>query len=212
MVVARALPHVTATVAAMEQAHAALVGSKLAEVPPAQRTALEELTAAIEEFSDLRQTIDLAVAGQAALGEAVAEGAAKDGATPAERARDVARGIAQNRGRLERLTGLLTDELAKQKAEASTPPDPAAGGAAPDPEAQQQALAALDQRFAAAEALRARALTELDAFAAALGGDAAPAPKRSAPARRRPARRATRCACARPRSGWPWRRRRRAPA
>jgi hypothetical protein len=170
-----ALPSVIGASEAMERAQQTLGANKLTDALDHERAALEALAKAIEQFSDLKQTVELAYAEQQQIGKLLSPDAkdldAKDRAT---QTRD---GLARNVDRMKRLQGLIADALAE--AEKAPGPQPPQGGGSIDPkakEAHEQQLAAAKQQFARAEQLRGEAGTALDALAKALADNKDPLP------------------------------------
>ncbi len=173
-----ALPAVGEASAAMERARAALAEPKLAVAIDEERAALEALARAIEQFADLKQTIELAYADQKQLVTLLAPEAEKQ--LPADkRATDTRDALARNLARMPRLKELIADEVTALEAEvessgaaAQPAPTPGAGSGsagAPDP-AQQAAeqLAQNKQRLTRAEELRGQAQAALDQLGTAL--------------------------------------------
>lgn len=136
-----ALPHVVTASAAMERARTDLDASKLATAALAQREALVALAAAIEQFADLKQTIDLASETQKALLEYLDK---KNGT-------DAKEALANNLTRMPRLKELIADETAQLAAQ----PPPAEDDK--DKDAKLQQLEQMKQQLAQAEALRGEA-------------------------------------------------------
>jgi hypothetical protein len=170
-----ALPHIGGAGAAMKQVLAALASRSLEEAQRHELTALQELGAAVERFAGLRQVIELAHTEQEQLvallsppGDAPAGAEKTPPLSTAERARLLREGTARNRDRLERLAGLIADELAELTAKAGGPQGAPQGGA-PQPGTGTQGagdqLEAEKQRYAAAERHRAAAATALAAMA-----------------------------------------------
>lgn len=170
-----ALPAVGEASAAMERARAALAEPRLAVAVEEERAALEALARAIEQFADLKQTIELAYADQKQLVTLLAPEAEK---LPADkRATETRDALARNLARMPRLRELIADEVTALEAEAAKAaaqpaPAPGAGSGsagAPDP-AQQAAeqVAQNKQRLARAEELRGQAQTALDQLGTAL--------------------------------------------
>ena len=163
-----ALPHVADGSAAMQRAHDALATSDLRAAVTAERDALTALAKAIEEFSDLKQTIELAYGTQHDVVGLLSPEAAQ--LPPAERAQDTRDGVASNLTRVARIKDQIAEQLAGLDAKQQELDAKAAGtgSAAPDPkqvEAAKDQLAQEKQRLNAAEALRgdaAKALDELD--------------------------------------------------
>ncbi len=169
-----ALPFVGTASDAMAHARDALAGEKLEEAETAERDALIALARAIEQFADLKQTIDLAAATQHELVTLLSPEAAKQ-LPAAERATETKDALAQNLARMPRIGELLADET-KQLETQPPPPDPKA-----DPkqaEAAKQQLEQAKAQLAQAETLRAdaaKALGELDAALKATKDPVAPA-------------------------------------
>jgi hypothetical protein len=167
-----ALPFVVEASGAMELAAASLRDQKLPPAIEYQRTALVALSNAIEQFSDLKQTIELAYQTQHQVAGLLSPEGAK--APADERARATREGIAANRTRVERIKGLIADELAAvdEKAPKEPPKDPK------EAEALQQQLAQAKDQLHHAEELRAQAATklaDLDNAIAAAGDPLPPA-------------------------------------
>ena len=158
-----AMPAVQLATTAMGNAHDTLAAGKLDAALAHERTAIEALGKAIEMFSDLRQTIELAYGEQQRVGKLLDPEAAKQ-LDPAERGRETRGGVARNVERVERLKALIADALAEARA-------PGEGGKAPD----EQKLEAAKQQLGRAEELRAQALHALGELAKALDkGDPMP--------------------------------------
>ena len=167
-----ALPFVTDASTSMERARAALVDSKLVDAGEAERDAVIALSKAIEQFADLKQTIDLAYETQNQIVGLLSPEAAKLAA--ADRTHQTKDALAQNLGRMGRIKELLEDEQAKrvkqeEQIDAKAQAGAGSGSGAPDPkqvEAAKQQLAQAKQQLLAAESLRGdadKALGELDA-------------------------------------------------
>ncbi|MBA3465333.1 MAG: hypothetical protein H0T46_35705 [Deltaproteobacteria bacterium] len=167
-----ALPFVIEASGAMDRAASSLREQNTAPAIEHQRTALVALGNAIEQFSDLKQTIELAYQTQHQVAGLLSPEGEK---VPAEeRGRATKEGIASNRTRVERLKGLIADELAAvdEKAPKEAPKDPK------ETEAQQQQLAQAKEQLNQAEQLRAQAaakLAELDKAIASAGAPLPPA-------------------------------------
>lgn len=171
-----ALPAVGEASAAMARAQGALGQDKLGPAREHERAALVALAAAIEQFADLKQTIELAYADQQQLVALLSPEAAAQ-RPAAERATETRDALARNVARMPRIAELLVDEVAKleaqaQQAAAQAPaPPPGAGSAAPaDPQAAAAAQALDQQRqmLARAEELRAQAQVALAQLAKAI--------------------------------------------
>ena len=176
-----ALPAVGEASAAMERARAALAEPRLAVAALEERAALEALARAIEQFADLKQTIELAYADQKQLVSLLAPEAETQ--LPADkRATETRDALARNLARMPRLKELIADEVtaleakaessgaAAQPAQPAQMPGAGSGSAgAPDP-AQQAAeqLAQNKQRLTRAEELRGQAQAALDQLGTAL--------------------------------------------
>jgi hypothetical protein len=187
-----ALPLVTDASSAMDRAHYKLVDKSFKDAGTAEREALELLGKAIEQFADLKQTIDITSETQKHIVSLLSPEAAKQ-VPAAERARETKDALAQNVARMARIKELIAEEVDKLTAQAAaaaapgagapTSPAPATGsdasappgtgsaagsGASPAPAAndpQKQALEAQKQVLAQAEALRGEAeklILELD--------------------------------------------------
>jgi hypothetical protein len=190
--VSAALPALTAASAALDKARGGLTDKRWTEAQAAERDALIAIAQAIEEFSDLKQTIELAYAEQQQLVSLLGPEAAK--ALPAaERGQETRDGLRRNLTRVTRLKGLLADEVAgldakAQQVEAEAAKAAAGGGggsgsAAPDPKqleaAKAQAKQQLEQaraQLTKAEELRGQAETSLNALEAAITANKEPLP------------------------------------
>jgi Ca-activated chloride channel homolog len=163
-----AMPFVTEAGADMVRAHDALGAQKLDDATIAERDAVIALAKAVELFSDLKATVDLAYATEQQLVSLLAPEAAKQ----PDRAQNSRDALAQNIGRMPRIKELIADEQAKLDAEiAKGPPPPEQGKPAPDPkqiEAQKQQLQQAKQQMNAAEVLRADAEKAIAAIDAAI--------------------------------------------
>ncbi len=139
-----AVPLVTDASAAMDRAHYKLVDSHFKDAGTEERTALELLAKAIEQFADLKQTIDITSETQKHLVQLLSPEAKN---TPAvERAREAKDGLAQNVARMTRIKELIADEVAKLAAQ-----EP------PKEDDKKQALEQQKQMLAQAETLRGEA-------------------------------------------------------
>ena len=107
-----ALPAVGDASAAMDRARQALTGKQIRQALDHEQAALEALGRAIEQFSDLKQLVELAYTEHQELLGLLAPEAAKqvDAATRARRTRDA---LSHNVGRMPRIQELLSDELAQ---------------------------------------------------------------------------------------------------
>ncbi|MDB4958438.1 MAG: hypothetical protein JWO36_6007 [Myxococcales bacterium] len=168
-----ALPLIGDASAAQDRARKALTDTKLTEASDAEREALIALSKAIEQFADLKQTIDLAWETQQRLVGLLSPEAAKQ--LPAgERASETKDALARNLARMPRIKELLADEVAKlaaQEQQIEAKAGAGSGSAAPDPkqvEAAKQQVAAMKQQIMQAETLRGEADKALAELAAAL--------------------------------------------
>jgi hypothetical protein len=169
-----ALPIVGEASTAMDHARDALIASQVKPALEHEQAALDALARAIEQFSDLKQLIELAYGEHAQLMRALAPEAAKE-MDAAQRGKLTHDAITHNLGRMPRLQELIADEAAQVDAKAAqaAKPDPNAK----DPKAAEAAAAQAKQqleqekqRFARAEELRGQAqaaLGELDKAIAA---------------------------------------------
>ena len=152
-----ALPSVTEASGAMDQARQALSGKKLPTAIEQERAALIALSRAIEQFADLKQTIELAYGEQQrVVGLLSLEG---EKLPAAERAKETRDGIVRNSARVTRLRDLIADEvsgLAAKEQQAAQQKDPK------QVEAAKQQLAQMKEQLTHAEELRAQAQTKLD--------------------------------------------------
>jgi hypothetical protein len=142
-----ALPFVVDASNAMDTAHGKLADKKLTDAALAERDALIALAKAIEQFADLKQTIDIASETQKQL---VTQLTAKN-----PESKD---SVAQNVARMTRIKELIADEVAEL---AAHPPqvDPSEKDEAKKKQAEQQAqqIEQQKQMLAQAETLRADA-------------------------------------------------------
>jgi hypothetical protein len=176
-----ALPSVTEASAAMARARDALAGKKLPTAIEEERAVLVALSAAIEQFANLKQTIELAHNDQKQLVSLLGEEGAK--LATADRAKETRDALARNVARMPRLKELLTEEveaLAQKKQQLDQPPQQQPGAPAqppPDPkqvEAAKQEIAQQEQMMAQAETLRAQAETALGALDKAISANKDP--------------------------------------
>ena len=176
-----ALPFIGTASSAMQRAQVAFTAAKTPDAIVAQTEALVALERAIEEFSDLKQVIELAYDHHEETLGYLSPEAAKDLA-PAERARKTLDAVTANRARLDRITGLLAEkqaQLAQQKAQLEAKLAQGAGSgsaAAPDGAAARAQLAQADKQMQTAEQLRAEAATALAALDTALAKNTDPMP------------------------------------
>ncbi|MEO8703441.1 MAG: hypothetical protein ABI867_25565 [Kofleriaceae bacterium] len=168
--VGAAMPSVNEASAEMDRANHALADAKLTEALERERAAIEALARAIEQFSDLKQTIELAYAEQQQITKLLAPETAKE-LDAAERGKQTRTGLGRNVDRMTRLKGLIADQLAEVVAQTPPPAPPAgSGSAAADPKAEQ--VEQLKQQLARAEELRGQAATVLAALGKALAATA----------------------------------------
>jgi hypothetical protein len=147
-----ALPSVAGASTAMDHAREALAGKQIQQALAHEQAALEALARAIEQFSDLKQTVELAYAEHQQLLRLLAPEAAQqlDATQRAKQTRDA---LSHNLGRMPRLQALLADEIAqlddKARELAAKASEPA-GAPAKDPkaaEAQKQQLEQAKQQL-----------------------------------------------------------------
>ncbi|MDX2088583.1 MAG: hypothetical protein SFX73_12080 [Kofleriaceae bacterium] len=176
-----ALPSVADASAAMERARAALGEKKLTAGIEEERAVLVALSKAIEQFANLKQTIELAHNDQQALIKLLGEEGAQ--LPTADRAKETRDALARNVARMPRLKELLAEEvtaLAQKKQQLDQPPPTQPGAPAqppPDPkqiEAAKQELAQQEQMLAQAEVLRGQAETALAALEKAIAANQDP--------------------------------------
>ncbi len=165
-----AVPHVGEASDAMARARDSLGGSKLDDAMKAERDAVIALAKAIEQFADLKQTIDLAAETQHQIVSLLSPEAAKQ-LPAAERTAQTKDALAQNVARMPRIAELLADETKQLEAQ-KAPEDPKQA------EAAKQQAEAMKQQLAQAEVLRgeaAKALADADAAVKAGKDPTAPA-------------------------------------
>ncbi len=182
-----ALPSVVAATAAMTRVHDTLLDKQWKPARDAESEAALALFAAIEQFADLKRTIDIAWGSHQELTALLQPPAPGDPMAPAERGKRVHDDLTGNLARVDRIAALIADETAgiarKEQALAEKPAPAAGSGSGEDPakqlEAQKAQLAQERELYAKAEELRARAKTELTALdkAIATNGDAIGAAK-----------------------------------
>jgi Ca-activated chloride channel homolog len=174
--VRQAMPGITDASAEMERAGQALGAGQLSAGLEREQAAAAAIARAVEQFSDLKQTIELAYREQVRIGTLLEPEAAKE-LEPAVRSKETRDGLARNQGRASRLAALIAEQLAELAGQ-----DPAGSG---DEQAKREQLDQLKQQLARAEELRGQAATALDALGKALdarNGDPLP-PARDAEAR-----------------------------
>jgi hypothetical protein len=162
-----AVPHVGEASDAMVRARDTLAGSKLEDATKAERDAVIALAKAIEQFADLKQTIELAAETQHQIVGLLSPEAKQLPA--AERASETKDALAQNIARMPRIAELLADETKQLD---KPPEDPKQA------EAAKQQAEAMKQQLAQAEVLRgeaAKALAQADAAVKAGKDPSAPA-------------------------------------
>ena len=178
-----ALPFVVEASAAMDRAREALAGGQLKAAIDHERAVLVALAAAIEQFADLKQTVELAYGDHHQLVTMLGPEAAKQ-MKANERAKETRDALARNIARMPRLKELIAEEVAglaaKQAQAAQQQQPPGAGSGAPDPAKQaEQAKQAIEQErqmLAHAEELRGQAQTALDQLAKAFAANTDPLP------------------------------------
>jgi len=169
----RATPFVTEASAAMERAQHQLADGKLDDAGGTEREAVIAIGEAVEEFADLKQTIELATNTQKELTALVTPGATQ--LEPKERAEQAKQDLARNLARLPKIKTLLAEQAAKIDAEqkqaeqkAAAPAQGAQGSGTPPPPSPEDLKKHFDelrQQLAAAEPLRAdaeKAIAELE--------------------------------------------------
>jgi len=179
-----ALPSVGDASTAMDRARQALAAPQIKQALEHEQAALEALAHAIEQFSDLKQTIELAYAEHQQLLQLLAPEAAKQ-LDATRRARLTHDALSHNLGRMPRIAELLADEVAQLDAHGKEL-DAKAGEPAKDPkqaEAQKQQLEQAKQQLeqarqqmAKAEELRGQAAAALGALDKALATNKDPMP------------------------------------
>jgi hypothetical protein len=138
-----ALPFVIEASAAMDRAHGKLIDKKMADAVVAERDSLIALAKAIEQFADLKQTIDITSETQKQIVSFL---------TQKTNAADTKDAVTANVARMPRIKELIADELAGLDKQ---PVDPKADEK--QKEAQKQQIEAAKQQLTQAEALRADA-------------------------------------------------------
>ena len=178
-----ALPAVGEASTAMDHARVSLGQAQIKPALDQEQAALEALGRAIEQFSDLKQTIELAYQDHQQLVQLLGPDAAKqlDGPTRAKQTREL---LSRNLGRMPRIQELLSDEVAQLEQHAQELARPAE--AAKDPkqaeaqkqqlEQQKQELEQQKQQLARAEELRGQAQRALGELDQALTGNKNPMP------------------------------------
>jgi hypothetical protein len=173
-----ALPLVGAASAAMDRARLALGDAKYDDGAAGEREALARLAEAIEVFSDLRQTIELAYQHSQRTLAVLAPEARKELAA-AERAQQTRDEVAGNIARVEHIKEQIAEQLEE------LPPDAGSAtgsGSAVDPKAAQAAQ--MREMLSRAEQLRGETATALAATEKALGSGGDPtAPAKDADAK-----------------------------
>ena len=192
-----ALPAVGDASAAMDQARQALAAKQIKQAIDREAAALEALGRAIEQFSDLKQLIELAYAEHQALVKLLGPEAAKqlDAATRSRQTHEL---LSHNLARMPRIQELIADERAELDAQAkqveAKASEAAAGGGgsaagagsgSADPKAEamkqqieqaKQQLEQARQQMTRAEELRGQAAAALAALDKALAGNTDPLP------------------------------------
>jgi hypothetical protein len=186
-----ALPSVGDASAAMDRARQALTGKQIKAALEHEQAALAALARAIEQFSDLKQTIELVHAEHQELLRLLGPEAAKQ-LDAARRARQTREALSRNLARMPRLAELLTDEVAQLDAQgaqidakaAEAPKDPKEAEAHKQQveqarqqlEQARQQLEQARQQLSRAEELRGQAATALGALDKALAAAKDPMP------------------------------------
>jgi len=179
-----ALPSVGDASAAMDRARQALAGKQIKQALEQEQAALEALAQAIEQFSDLKQTIELAYAEHQELLRLLAPEAAKQ-LDAARRAKQTHDALSHNLGRMLRLQELLAEEAAQldeqaaaAAAKADDPPkDPKQAEAQKQQQEQaKQQLEQAKQQLARAEELRGQAAAALGTLDKAFTANKGPMP------------------------------------
>jgi len=175
-----ALPSVVQASTAMDQARGTLAEGKLKDALDHERAAVDAIARAIEQFSDLKQTIELAYTEQQQITKMLTPEAAKE-LVATERAKQTRDGLARNVERMTRLKELIADQVT----ELEKPPAPpaGAGSGSADPaqdEAAKQQREAAKQQLVRAEELRAQTVVALDALGKALASTTGADPMPSA--------------------------------
>jgi hypothetical protein len=179
-----ALPSVVGASTSMDRARQALAQQQIKQAIDHEEAALEALAHAIEQFSDLKQTIELAYGEHQALLGLLGPEAAKqlDAAKRAKQTHDV---LSHNLGRMPRIQELLAEEVtqldeqaAAAAAKAGEPPkDPKQAEAQKQQlEQAKQQLEQAKQRLAKAEELRGQAASALGALDKAFAANKDPMP------------------------------------
>jgi len=163
-----AVPFVVEASTAMDRARQTLSGNQLKPAIDHERAALVALSAAIEQFADLKQTVELAYGDHHQLVTMLGPEAAKQMKAD-ERAKETRDALGRNIARMPRLKELIAEEVAGlQDPPADTPPDKL--------EAAKQAINQQRQMLARAEELRGQAQTALDLLAKAFTANTDPLP------------------------------------
>ncbi len=152
-----ALPSVTEASGAMDQARQSLVARKLPTAIEQERAALIALSRAIEQFADLKQTIELAYGEQQRIVGLLSPQGEKLQA--AERSKETRDGLARNLSRVSRLKDLIAEEvsgLAAKEQQAAQQKDPK------QVEAAKQQLAQMKEQLTHADELRGQAQAKLE--------------------------------------------------
>jgi hypothetical protein len=179
-----ALPSVAEASAAMDRARQALGQKRIKQALADEQAALEALAHAIEQFSDLKQLVELAYGEHQVLLQLLSPEAAKqlDAATRAKQTRDA---LSHNLGRMPRIRELIANEIAQLDqqvsqlaAKAGEPPkDPKeAENAKQQLDQARQQLDQARQQMTHAEELRGQAQAPLAALDKALSGRGDPMP------------------------------------
>ena len=178
-----ALPAVGEASTAMDHARVSLGQAQIRPALDQEQAALEALGRAIEQFSDLKQTIELAYQDHQQLVQLLGPEAAKqlDGPTRAKQTREL---LSRNLGRMPRIQELVADEvtqLEQHGQELAKPAEPAkdpkqAEAQKQQLEQQKQELEQQKQQLTRAEELRGEAQRALGELDKALAGGKDPMP------------------------------------
>ncbi|MBA3457466.1 MAG: hypothetical protein H0T42_30575 [Deltaproteobacteria bacterium] len=163
-----AVPFVVEASTAMDRARETLAGNQLKSAIDHERAALVALSAAIEQFADLKQTVELAYGDHHQLVTMLGPEAAKQMKADL-RAKETREALARNVARMPRLKELIAEEVAGLQ-------DPPADTPADKLEAAKQAIEQQRQMLARAEELRGQAQTALDQLAKAFTANTDPLP------------------------------------
>jgi len=157
-----AIPHLHEASAAMGNALVEIPAGRLRDAAQQQARAMRALMRAIERFAGVRELIELAYGDQAGVVGLLTPPGKDDEDSPVaalsteDRMRLVREAVDNNRERLERLDGLLQDELQQAEAQAAQGQDPNA------PAAGSSEIDALRQKYERAGQLREQAALQIE--------------------------------------------------